>query len=331
MKDNAGLPKEKIGRSPRVVVVGSLNLDMVTQMEKVPAAGETVMGEQLHLLPGGKGANQAVAAARLGASVSVVGMVGEDEFGHRLLDELAKSGVDNSSVQRLPEVRTGVASIWLDGEDNRIVVVPGANAHLTAERIEALEVQALLREADVVLLQLEIPLAAAQRAAETAAQAGAVVVLNPAPVPAGGIPAALLSTASAITPNRSELAVLSGCAAAEQAALGRAMAELAETAGAAVVTTLGAQGAAYVGAPEPDAPAGEPAIAAAHRVRAVDTTGAGDCFSAALAVALGEGAALADAVQFALAASALAVTKLGAQEGMPTRAEVEAFQAAAQA
>lgn len=313
-------------RTPHIVVVGSLNMDMVVEMAKVPMKGETLLGEKLHLLSGGKGANQAVAAARLGAKVSMIGAVGDDDFGRQLLAELQEAKVDVSQVEVCQGVSTGIASIWLERStgENRIAVIPGANHRVTPALLDRPETEQLLREADVVLLQLEIPLAAVQKAAALAAGAGATVVLNPAPAPAGGLPAELLAHASVLTPNVSELASLTGRSAgalADRAELSLAMGELARATGCAVVTTLGSRGAAYTAG-------GPPCFAAAHRVRAVDTTGAGDCFSAALSVALGEGAPLEGAVAFGTAASALAVTKLGAQSGMPLRAEVIALTSA---
>ncbi|NGZ78204.1 ribokinase [Saccharibacillus alkalitolerans] len=302
--------------APRIVVVGSLNMDIVMESGRAPEEGETLLGTAMHLLPGGKGANQAVCAARLGASVAMIGAVGSDGFGRQMTEALEREGIDTSRVLRRAETPSGAASIWLAGGDNRIVVYPGANGSLSAEDIAAPESVRLLREADAVLIQLEIPLEAAERAATIAREAGAVVVLNPAP--AAALPGALLRSASVLTPNRGELAVLAGESAEGESRLREAAQHMAAASGGAVVTTLGEAGALVLERPG-RAPETVPAVKAGP---VVDTTGAGDCFSAALAVALARGSALPEAARYAACAAALAVTRLGAQDGMPAEADV---------
>lgn len=317
MKKDQRIDSEQSERPvPKIVVVGSLNMDVVMESERAPDQGETLLGTSMHLLPGGKGANQAVCAARLGAQVSMIGAVGEDGFGTELIEALEREGVDTLRVLRREGTPSGAASILLSGGDNRIVVYPGANGSLSAEDIAAPESVRLLREADAVLIQLEIPLEAAERAAAIAREAGAIVVLNPAP--AAALPEALLRSASVLTPNRGELALLTGESAEGEARLLAAARRLAAASGGAVVTTLGEAGALVLERQDGN-PEAVPAVAAGP---VVDTTGAGDCFSAALAVSLASGSPLPEAARYAACAAALAVTRLGAQGGMPAEADV---------
>ncbi|MFD1408823.1 ribokinase [Kroppenstedtia eburnea] len=300
-------------RPARVAVIGSLNMDVVVQTSRPPQMGETVLGEAVHFIPGGKGANQAVAAARLGAHTEMIGSVGCDPFGQSLLESLQKSGVETTAVKTVSTAPTGVASIQLSGGDNSIIVVPGANSHCLPEDVEAGRER--IAGVDVVLLQLEIPLETVMAAARTAKELGKKVVLNPAP--ARELPGELYRLADVITPNRSELELLSGHPVQEEE-LAEAMQVLLDKGVGCVVTTLGEEGAAILSAE------GFRRVAV-HPVDVVDTTGAGDAFNAGLACALSEGLELAEAVDYAGRVAALAVTRLGAQEGMPTRREVEDF------
>lgn len=305
---------------PKVAVIGSLNMDIVVETQHLPQKGETLLGDRIRLIPGGKGANQAVAAARLGAATSMIGAVGTDAFGGELLAALNREGVDTGGVKRLRGASSGVASICVAEGDNSIIVVPGANDRVTPADID-LHLDKL-KQADIVLLQLEIPVETVLHAARTAKSLGKKVILNPAP--ARELPQELYSCIDFITPNRTELGRYAGMEPAADRVppgdfLGPAMRRLMALGAAQVVTTLGAAGSAYLDE------AGEVRIVEGNAVPVVDTTGAGDCFNAALATALAEGQDLEGAVRFASLASALAVTKFGAQAGMPTADEVRQF------
>lgn len=296
---------------PRIVVVGSANTDLIVKVPSIPAPGETVLGGDLARAPGGKGANQAVAAARLGAEVTFIGCLGEDDLGDAYLQHLRKEGMDLQFLRRTGTRPSGVALIFVgpDGE-NAIAVAPGANAALTAEEVGAAE--AAFRGADAVLLQLEVPLPAVQRAAELGKRHGARVILNPAPSPGDALPQSLLSRVYLLTPNRHEARALAGAAEDPYGAARR----LRDAGVAAIVMTLGADGAWLLSDKGEATVPGRP-------VPAVDATGAGDCFNGALAVALSEGKPLEEAVQWATVAASISVTRLGAQPSLPTRAEVE--------
>lgn len=299
-----------VAAAPEVAVVGSLNLDLVVRVARLPGPGETVSGEDVFRNPGGKGANQAVAAARLGRRVAMVGRVGDDAAGRELLAALEADGVGTSQVRAVAGVPSGTAFITVgDDGENQIVVSPGANARLTPEDVE--EAGPALRAAAVTLLQLEVPLAAVAAAAGTA---GGRVVLNPAPV--RELPAELLGRVDVLVPNRVELAQLAG------GAVPATVAEAVELAGRlparAVVVTLGADGALVV----EDGDAGHvPAVP----VRAVDTTAAGDAFCGGLADALAAGAALEDAARRAARVAAAACLRPGAQASLPTPADLRAL------
>lgn len=291
----------------RIVVVGSINMDLVTQAPRFPQPGETLLGDGFLTAPGGKGANQAVAAARLGAEVALVGAVGRDAFGDQLHAGLRGEGVDLAHVHRLDDQASGTASITVAGGENQIVVVPAANACVTPAYVEA--AQEVVARADVVLVQMEIPLDAIEATLRLGKRVGVPVILNPAP--ARPLPAESLALARYVTPNQHELAVLLGANPADD------FRALMRRAPAPVVLTRGGEGAWY------REQAGEPAHQPSFEVRVVDSTGAGDTFNAALAVFLHEG--LPKAVRRACAAAALAVTRLGAQPGMPHRQELDAF------
>jgi ribokinase len=286
----------------RVVVVGSVNVDLVVSVDALPAAGETVAGGRFARWGGGKGANQAVAAARLAAEVSFVGAVGDDDFGADALRALQDEGVDVSAVARLEGVPTGVALIVVDAAgENQIAVASGANAELSAAGLD-------LRGDGVVLLGHEIPDAPLVTAAEAAARAGWRVILNPAP--AREIARGVIAAHPILTPNASEAAQLTGAGDPAEAAR-----RLRERTGAPVLVTLGAEGALLLDGEEPErfpAPA----------VEVVDTTGAGDTVNGALAAELAAGRPLRDAVAFALAAAALSTRAEGARGGMPRRADM---------
>jgi ribokinase len=298
----------------RIVVVGSINMDLVTQAPRFAGPGETLLGERFFTVPGGKGANQAVAAARLGAAVALVGALGNDTFGQQLHAGLAAENIDLSHVARRDDCASGTASITIAGGENQIIVVPAANAHVTPAHVE--QAHALLARADVVLVQMEIPLETVAATLRLGHQLGVPVILNPAP--AQPLPVEWLRLARCVTPNQHELAILLG---AQQPAGDAATATPAEDfralmqrAPCPVILTRGAAGAWY-------REQGEPLHQPAFPTTVVDSTGAGDTFNAALAVFLHEG--LPTAVRKACAAAALSVSKLGAQGGMPRLREVE--------
>lgn len=294
----------------RVVVIGSINMDVVVTVPRLPLPGETLAGTSVHHVPGGKGANQAVAARRLGAPTALVGAVGDDAFGRQLAGFLAAEGIDTSGVRTVAGASgTALITVAADGE-NTVVVAAGANAEVGQQRVA----DARLRAGDVVLLQGEIPAETNEAAARAARAAGARTVLNLAPLRPPG--AALLATVDLLVVNETEFAQLTGRT-ADELALARP-GELTSADGAPlgdVVVTRGARGVvARIG--------GEPVAVPGRRVRVVDTTGAGDCFCGALAAALVAGAAPAAALERANAAAALSVGRLGAGPSMPTVAEL---------
>lgn len=295
-------------KRPRVVVVGSANTDMVARAARLPRPGETVGGAAFAMTSGGKGANQAVAAARLGGLVTFVACVGADALGDAAVLGLEAEDVDTRLVVRDPDAPTGVALIFVDEAtgENSIVVAPGANTRLSVPLVE-LAAHAIY-EADVVVCQLESPPETVLAALKMARAAGKVTILNPAPVRA--VSDELLSLVSVLTPNKSEAALLVGDAGTTPEA---AAAELLQRGAGTVAVTLGAGGAYLL----TDTASGlVPALAPA---RVVDTTAAGDCFTGALAVALGEGQELSQAVRFANAAASLSVETAGAQPSLPNR------------
>jgi ribokinase len=298
-----------------VLVIGSYNTDLVLRCPRLPVPGETILGGTFAQHHGGKGANQAVAAARLAAAgqVQFVAKVGDDEFGRQALTQLRAEGVDITWVRVAPGQPSGVALINVataTGE-NSISVAAGANEHLRPADLDA--ALAAAAPGTVVVLQLETPLPTVRHAARQAAARGLRVILNPAP--AQPLPAGLGADLYALTPNETEAETLTGVHVTDATTAARA-ADCLHVAGISrVVLTLGAQGAYWsdgTGA----------ALVAAPAVPAVDTTAAGDCFTGALAVALAEDHALPDAVAFACRAAALAVTRPGAQASLPTRAEL---------
>ncbi|HEX6971295.1 MAG TPA: ribokinase [Limnochordia bacterium] len=303
--------------SARVLVVGSLNMDLVVRTPRLPAVGETVIGGRLERIPGGKGANQAVAAARLGARVALVGRVGADGFGDDLLAAAAASGVDLSHVVRDRERATGVAAILVEegSGQNQIVVLPGANEAVAAADVEAAE--SLVAEAGCVVAQLEVPLVAVETLAGLARRHRVPFVLNPAP--ACPLPDSLLSLVDVLTPNEAEAERLSGIPVRDAADAERAAAHLRRRGARRVVVTLGARGVLA------DLGDGPPSHLPAFAVRAVDTVAAGDAFTGGLAVGLAEGMDVRAAVALGMATAAISVTRPGAQPSMPTRAEVEAL------
>lgn len=301
---------------PRLVVLGSVNMDLVARVAALPRPGETVAGRSLETIPGGKGANQAVAAARLGARTAMVARVGDDDFGPRLVRGLVGAGVDAAAVRVTPGCSSGVALISVeDAGQNSIVIVAGANGRLTPADVAANA--ALIASASALLLQLEVPLETVAAAARLARRAGVTVVLDPAPAPSRPLPAALFRV-DLLSPNQTEAEALTGIRVDTPADAGRAARVLHARGARHVVVKLGALGALHSD--------GRTAVhIPARRVKPVDTTAAGDAFTAALALAWAEGRPPAEAVRFACAAGTLATLTFGAQPAMPTRAQVEAF------
>ena len=294
--------------------MGSANLDLVVEVETIPVAGETVLGGDLRLIPGGKGANQAVAAARLGRRVAMIGRVGDDDAGRTLRSAMDSAGVDTTSLLTTEGAPSGTALIAVGADgDNAIVVSPGANGHLSSADVEG--ATGVLAAADVVLLQLEVPLGAVSAAVRGA---GGTVVLNPAPAPASMLPPDLLDRVDVIVPNQTELATMAGHAGLSP--IGEVDPETAVALArglpiAAAVVTLGAAGAIVV---TPTDATHLPAPA----VMPVDTTAAGDAFCGALADALVGGADLVAATEWAVRVGAAATLRQGAQPSLPTRSEV---------
>ncbi|MFJ4808374.1 ribokinase [Streptomyces longwoodensis] len=293
-----------------IVVLGSTNMDLVAYVEKAPRRGETVTGREFRTVPGGKGANQAVAAAHAGGTVSLIGAVGDDAFGGRLRSTLEHSGVSTDHL-RTVEGPSGTAHIVVDDEGgNAIVVVPGANG--TVDRLAPGD-EGLIASADALLLQLEIPLAAVVAGARTARAHGVRTILTPAP--AQPLPPDLFDATDLLVPNEHEATTLTGRTDPLQAAV--ALLEVVPE----VVVTLGESGVLYAARGQ------EPVSVPAPRVTAVDSTGAGDTFAGALAVALGEERPVREALAWAAAAASLSVQRPGASASMPYRAEIDAWYA----
>ena len=290
----------------RVLVIGSINMDLVVNADRFPGPGETVLGQSFATFPGGKGANQAVAASRLGAEVTMIGCVGDDAFGKELLGILTKEGIYTGFVQVVPGVSSGVATITLSRSENSIVVVPGANHALTIGHLQAAE--AAFKHADVVLCQLEIPLSVVEAAARMAKAFGKPFLLNPAP--ASVLPGGLLDDVTLLTPNEHELSLVF---ADESGDWKKTLASKPLR----VLMTHGADGAWFADA------TGQLQHQPGFAVEAVDTTGAGDTFNGALAAFWGK--PLPEIARLACISGALSVTRKGAQSGMPDKAQLEAF------
>ncbi|MBI4581043.1 MAG: ribokinase [Planctomycetes bacterium] len=297
----------------RIVVVGSSNTDMIIQAARIPRPGETILGGQFSMAAGGKGANQAVAAARAGGQVTFVARVGNDVFGEQAIKGFVADGIDVKHVIKDPDAPSGVALIFVaaDGE-NSIGVASGANGRLSPADVQA--AADAIGSADVLVMQLETPMETVKAAARMAASRKVRVILNPAP--AQPLSDDLLKCASVLTPNETEAELLTGVKVDSEAKAAEAAKALRARGVGMVIVTLGAKGV-YVSADEFTGPV--PGFV----VKAVDSTAAGDVFNGALAVSLAEGRPLADAVRFANAAAAISVTRLGAQPSAPKRAEIE--------
>jgi ribokinase len=298
-----------------IVVIGSSNTDMIIQVPRIPKPGETILGGKFSMAAGGKGANQAVAAARAGGKVSLIARVGQDMFGEQALGGFQKDSIDTEYVVQDSEAASGIAEIFVanDGE-NSIAVASGANMNLSKNDVDA--AKQIIITADILLMQLEIPLETVYYAAEQAVKAGVKVILNPAP--AKPLPAELYRKLSILTPNESEAELLTGIKVIDEISALEAAQILLEKGVPEVVVTMGAHGALIVNKDQHQMIPG-------FAVKAVDTTAAGDVFNGTLAVSLSEGNPLENAVKFANAAAALSVTRLGAQPSAPDRAEILDF------
>jgi len=293
-----------------IVVVGSLNMDLVVRTPRHPEIGETIIGTEFQTFPGGKGANQAVAAARLGGAVRMVGRVGSDSFGESLLSTLVADGVDTRFIRRDPEASTGVALITVDEAGrNTIVVASGANAQLTPKDVS--DAEELFRDAAVLVLQLESPIPAITQAIELARKYGARVILNPAP--ARKLEYNFLRGVDYLIPNQTELSLLTGLDSIQES-----IAYLHNVGIAHLIVTLGEDGSIV-------AENGQVIQLKALPVKAIDTTAAGDAFVGAFAVALTEGLDTLSAAKWGNAAGAIAVTRPGAQPSLPNRKEFDEF------
>ena len=302
-------------KRPTIVVLGGINMDLIGIAPRLPAPGETVVGDRFYTAPGGKGANQAVAAAKLGAEVRMVGRVGRDMFGPGLLDDLRGHGIDVSGVAVDPEHASGIAVILLDARrQNHIVAIYGANVKCDEDQLQATE--SALDGADALLLQLEIPSEVSLAAARAAKRRGVRVIWDPAP--AAGMPPEAYRVVDVLTPNQTEATALTGIEVTNVTSARAAAHALLDRGAGAAVVKLGELGALY-------ASSDGVGHVLSHEVEVVDTVAAGDAFGAALAVALVEGRSMEEAVRYGATAGALAVTRPGAQEAMPSRSEVEAL------
>ncbi|MFC1619445.1 ribokinase [Candidatus Neomarinimicrobiota bacterium] len=300
---------------PKIIVVGSSNTDMIIKMDRIPTPGETIIGGDFFMAAGGKGANQAVAAARLGGEVTFVAKVGTDMFGKQAVENFKQEGIDTDFIVEAAEDPSGVALIFVDQKgENSIAVASGANNSLTEQDVSA--AQGKLEEADVLLLQLETPLDTVRHAARLAVEKGVKIILNPAP--ARELDDELLSCITVLTPNETETEILTGIKVEDEQS-GQAAAQVLRSRGVTnVVITLGSEGSLVV-------TEGKSITVPSKKVKAMDTTAAGDCFNGALACALAEGKSLEEAARFANLAGALSATKMGAQPSMPTFAELQTF------
>lgn len=294
-------------KQPKIVVVGSINMDMVTNVPRFPGVGETILGTDFQYFMGGKGANQAIAAVRLGGEVSMIGAVGDDGFGYQMLSNLESEGIVTDGVKTLSHLPSGMANITISEGENIIVVISGANFGL--KPADVTEYEHLIADADVVLSQLEIPMDCVLEAAKLAHKHGKPFVLNPAP--AQRVPKEILELTTLLTPNAYELALSLGLSPELDPQ------ELIKQAPCPVLMTIGSKGAVY------NDERGHLHHVPSFKVSAIDSTGAGDTFNGAFSVFRSEG--IEEAVRKACAAAALSTTKEGAQSGMPTKEELDAF------
>jgi len=298
-----------------VIVVGSLNMDLVLRAPKIPRPGETVLGSDFKQIPGGKGANQADAASKLGAKTAMLGAVGMDSMGGHLVHSLKKDGVNVAMVLEKENLPTGVAAIVVeDSGDNAITVAPGANSGFTPEDLEGME--KIFQRAKVMLVQLETPLNTVRKALQMARKNNVTTILNPAP--AMELDDEIFSLVDILTPNETELELLSGMETRDLDEIERAGKHLISKGVSRLIVTLGSQGSMDIGKDFVK-------VHPAYKVKAVDTTAAGDSYNAALAVSIAKGESIENSIRFATKVGAMAVTKHGAQTSLPLIEDVEAF------
>ena len=302
-------------QKPKIVVVGSSNMDLVVKSKRIPAVGETILGGDFVMVPGGKGANQAVAAAKLGAEVYFVAKLGDDIFGKQSLGNFKKEGVNTTYINQTRKAPSGVALIMVDERGNNVIVVAGgANRKLFPEDIR--KARSCIASSGALVLQLEVPMATVEFAARLAIGCGVPVILDPAP--AQKLSAELLKIVDVLKPNETEAQILTGIKVTDKNSARKAAENLLGSGVKAVVLTMGAKGFLLASKEGMEFVAG-------MKVRAVDTTAAGDAFTGALAVKMAEGEPIREAALFANYVAALSVTKMGAQSSMPTRVAVESF------
>lgn len=290
-----------MNKKPVVCIVGSINMDLTITTMKMPMQGETVLGNEFATYPGGKGANQAIAASRLGADVNMIGAIGNDSFGMTLLNHLKSEGINVKGMMTDLKKPTGIANIILSEDDNRIIVAPGANEHVDSDLVD--KHRDLISQSDVLLLQLEIPMETVIHTLKIASEYNVPVIVNPAPYQI--LPDVLFTSVAYLTPNEIEADAM------KDDPLFKSIQEK-------LIITQGERGVAFYDD-------GAEQFLPSHHVKVKDTTGAGDTFNGALATEIGRGTSIREAVDFANTAAALSVTKVGAQGGMPTRQEVEQF------
>lgn len=299
----------------KILVVGSLNMDFVINVDKMPLPGETLLGKKVTLVPGGKGANQAYAAGKLGGNVSMIGAIGDDEYGKMLKESLESVNVDTSGIETIEGVSTGNAFINVDEEgENCIIVIQGANAGITKEMIDR-HIE-LIKACDTVIMQLEIPLEIVTYVKEIAKKKGKTVILDPAPAKAG-LPEEFFRDFDIVKPNETEIQTLIGRRMETKEELIAGARELLDKGVGKVIITLGGDGAVLVTKDNSEE-------FSAEKVNVIDTTAAGDSFTAALAVALGEGRPYSEAIKFGNEVSGIVVTRKGAQTSIPTLEEIYA-------
>lgn len=299
--------------SQKVIVVGSLSMDLVLNVPRLPLVGETIKGDSFSNFVGGKGNNQALAAAKLGASVSMLGLLGKDNYGDLVLGNLQQNNVDCRHMLRTDKTGTGIANIWVGpAGENVIVIIPNANGALSPQLVE--ENKAIFDDAAVLLLQLEIPLETVTRAAQLARECGVKVILNPAPAPADGkLPAELLGCVDIIVPNETEAMLITGINPDTEENALRCAEKLLAMGPGTVVLTLGARGALIV------EQSGNHQFISSFQVKVVDSTAAGDAFLGAMAAGLADNLTAGQAVKQGCAAGALACTRAGAAPSLPSK------------